>query len=233
MKHTKTLLLALLLIPLALNAIGLGVYTPIGFAEKSSATYSSNYLSTYVPDYTLDTNYKESFGVGFVFDTNVQKKRLFNYRLGIEVLERGARDRNDKPCQNGCETGTRVNAVHTFGFGIIRNENLRLWVGPRVNFAFTSNSGNDSYSTYEMEAGIAPAVGFNLVLNRRVSLSFDIDYRFADISGRTYQDESTNEGYLSGEYSGKLEGATARFYLIFKISDGFVQVAPSIEDDSL
>ncbi len=236
MKYIKKIILTfLVLIPLSLNAGGLGIYVPMSFAENSSANYKSDYStysSLYVPDYTSKTDYKESAGIGFVFDTNVQKDKLFNYRLGVEFLNRVVQDVNGTACTDNCDYGLRVNIVNTFGFGIVRNENIRVWVGPRINIAYNSDNGNASRT--ELELGIAPVIGINVNLGKVISLSFDLDYRIAAISGSTY---FSSNSYSTGSYSGTTQGATARLYLIFKIGDGFnpapEQFAPSIEDDSL
>ena len=230
MKHLKKFLLMLLL-PLSLQAVGFGVYVPLSFAEKSSEDYTSSYSSTYPDDYSTNTTYKESVGVGLVFDTNIHKNRLFNYRLGIELLPREIKDRNGTSCQKGCE-GTKLNFVHTFGFALIKNEKLRLWAGPRINLALTHYNGGYE-GGFNSEFGIAPVIGANYAVNKNISLSFDLDYRITQSSGNS--GSYGNEYY--DEYSGEREGATARFYLIFKLRDGFTpppkKIAPSIEDDSL
>jgi len=228
MQYIKKLLM-LFLLPLSLNAIGLGLYIPLNFAERSTSNYSTKYSSTYIPDYSLNTRYEESSGIGFVFDTNVQQKRLFNYRLGIEILDKEIQDRNSVACQYGCN-GTRLNVTHTFGFGIIRNEKIRLWVGPRINIAATKYYGNHRYSSFELEAGLAQAIGINYNINKNFSLSADLDYRVAKSNGN-WDDSQSEDTY--GEYSGKTYGITTRFYFIYKIHDVYNPKAPSIEDDSL
>ena len=227
MIYLRKILLALLLLPLGLNAIGLGVYVPFSFAESSQTNYSTNYVSEYVPDYSISTNYKESAGIGFVFDTNVQQKRAFSYRLGIEIVDRKISDRNATSCIYGC-SGTKLNALHTFSIGIIKNENLRLWIGARLNIAITKYYGNHTYSSLQLEAGLAPVIGANFSINKSTSLSFDLDYRVAHTSGYWHRSDD-----IYGEFGGDMQGATARFYILFKIHDLFNAIAPSIEDDSL
>lgn len=227
----KSLLILLLLLPLGLNAVGLGFYVPVSFEEKTSASYSVELA----PNYSADTHYKESAGFGFVLDTNVQKDKVFNYRLGIELIDRTLKDVNNTSCENDCSYGTRLNVIHTFGFGIVKSENVRLWIGPRINMAFNTQSGGNYYDRTEFEIGIAPVLGLNVSLAKEVSLSLDVDYRLSNIIG--YSNDSGPYSQVS--YSGTTEGATARLYIIFKINDGFDtyrrEYAPSlsIEDDSL
>ena len=212
---TKVLLFnfLLLFLPLGLNAVGLGFYVPFSFEEESSASYSVELQ----PNHTLKTNYNESVGFGLVMDTNVQKDQLFNYRLGVEALKRKIKDINQTSCIDGCNYGTRVNSVHTFGFSIIRNEYIRVWTGPRINIALNTEGRDNDYERFELEVGIAPALGINVNLAEKVSLSFDIDYRLSNILG--YSDDSGE--YSKVSYSGTTQGATARLYIIFKINDGF------------
>ena len=230
MIHLRILLLALLLLPLSLNAVGIGVYIPLSFAEESSVNYTSTY---YDKGYSQNRNYKPSTGFGLVFDTNIQKNRLFNYRLGVEALHRTVNDINNTQCTNNCNESTRVNIVNTFGFGIVRNEKIRVWVGPRINVAFHIGSGRNEYYRHELEFGVSPAMGANIDLGKAVSLSFDLDYRMAVITGSYGASNSSS----SINYDGTTQGATARLYFIFKLKDGFnpppKKIAPSIEDYSL
>lgn len=229
MKHLKKILLMLLL-PLSLQAVGFGVYVPFNFEEKSSVNYESTY---YEKGYSQNRSYKPSAGFGLVFDTNIQKDKLFNYRLGLETLNRMVKDINNTSCTNNCNQSTRVNIVNTFGFGIVRSQNIRVWIGPRINVAYHIERGNNEYHRSELEFGVAPAMGINIDLDKTVSLGLDLDYRAAAITGSS----GDSNYYSSINYNGSTQGATARFYLIFKLRDGFTpppkKIAPSIEDDSL
>ena len=220
----KKILLTLLSLPLGLSAVGLGVYVPLSFAERSSVSVSSNFSSTYEPNYTLKTNYKESVGIGLVLDTNVQKDALFNYRLGLEAINREINNGNGSSCLNNCDYGRRYNIVNTFGFALVRNEDVRVWLGPRINIAWNTQSGDKDYFRTEFELGIAPVLGINVDLGKVVSLSFDLDYRISNITGAS--SNSGSSSYSSFTYSGTTQGATARFYIIFKINDGFYPNSP-------
>ena len=69
---------------------------------------------------------------GFVMDTAPAQDRLFNYRLnvGLEAFEA---DWDDTCCEMDLG-GVAVD--NTFGFGVLRTDSVRLWVGPRVRVGF-------------------------------------------------------------------------------------------------
>lgn len=64
-------------------------------------------------------------GLGIVMDTNLSRPRLFNYRLnlGYNWLDGEGRD------------GWRVSLENTFGFGIIKKEKFRFWLGPQLHLS--------------------------------------------------------------------------------------------------
>jgi len=211
----KLVLSLLLAIPGIGNAAGMGVYIPVSVANSSSVT--KDYDEPLIPDQDLDIDFKPSAGLGIAFDTNIGIDRLFNYRLGLEVMKQEIDSVNGSSCTNDCDFGTRFNMVHTFGFGVLRTEKVRLWVGPRINLAFDSDSGDYGYSRVGFEFGVAPAVGVNVNLGRVVSLAADLDYRVATTAGAWDSDIPLD----GGSYSGTTTGLTARFYLLFRFAEQF------------
>ncbi|MCJ7764684.1 MAG: hypothetical protein MUP09_01965 [Thiovulaceae bacterium] len=178
MKTFKKLLLSLLLaMPMAANAAGMGVYIPISTGDSGS--YTETYDNKLIPDRDIDIDYKASAGLGIAFDTNIGKDRLFNYRLGLEFMKQEVDKVDGTSCTNDCDFGTRVNIVNTFGFGVLRTQTVRLWVGPRINVAYNWDTGDNGYARVGYEFGVAPAVGINVNLGRVVSLAADLDYRVA------------------------------------------------------
>ena len=100
-------------------------------------------------------------------------------------------------CNGDCDFGTKINIVNTFGFGVLRTEKVRLWVGPRINIAYDWDTGDDGWNRLGFEFGVAPAVGVNVNLGRLVSLAADVDYRVATTFG-AYDDDLGNSGLGSG-----------------------------------
>ncbi|MCK5789127.1 MAG: hypothetical protein KAH32_09010 [Chlamydiia bacterium] len=226
----KKLALALLLaMPMVVSAAGMGVYVPFSVGDTAELTHDNDQVS-FTYDQTLD--FKSAAGIGFVFDSNIGKDKLFNYRIGLEYMP----EEMDTSTINGytstcgghdyCDM-SRFNIVQTFGFGVLRTKMVRLWVGPRINIAWNwrSNDYDAGYYTateseVAFEFGIAPAVGVNVNLGKLVSLGFDVDYRFAGVVGAWEDDGNT------GTYSGNVKGATARFTLLFRFGEEFQKQAP-------
>ena len=223
MSKMKKLVLSLLLAtPMVASAAGMGVYVPVSLGDSGSYTYSPDYTS----DVEVDRDYKTSAGLGLTFDTNIGKDKLFNYRLGLEYINLKV-DNSDFTSSN---TGYgRFNLVNTFGFGVLRTESVRLWIGPRINVGWNVDASDASYSELAFELGIAPAIGVNVNLGRVVSLAADIDYRFATVAGAWDSDTLLN----SGSYTGSVTGATARFYVLFRFGEEFQKKAPQSADQGV
>lgn len=214
----KPALSLLLAMPMIASAAGMGVYLPVSVGTTSSVT--KDYDSSLFADEDLDVDFKPSAGLGLAFDSNIGKDSLFNYRLGLEFMKQKLDTVNGDECVEDCDFGTRFNMVHTFGFGVVRTQTVRLWVGPRLNIAYDSDTGDNGYERVGFEFGIAPAVGINVNLGRVVSLAADLDYRFATTAGAWDSDISLD----GGSYSGTTRGATARFYLLFRFGEQFQRV---------
>jgi hypothetical protein len=233
MNPFKKLALSLLLaMPMVACAAGMGVYLPVSVGTTSSVT--KDYDSSLFADEDLDVDFKPSAGLGLSFDSNIGKDRLFNYRLGLEFMKQKLDTVNGDGCVEDCDFGTRFNMVHTFGFGVLRTQTVRLWIGPRLNIAYDSDTGDNGYERVGFEFGIAPAVGINVNLGRVVSLAADLDYRFASTAGAWDSDISLD----GGSYSGTTRGATARFYLLFRFGEQFQRAPgqpaqPQVIDSSL
>lgn len=88
---------------------------------------------------TLQNNVSKviSFGGGLVFDTNLSKNALFNYRLNVDFLAN--HDDGDIPFfrwiinqKEPFEVSYNLETRHSFGFGIVRRNGIRLWAGPQI-----------------------------------------------------------------------------------------------------
>jgi len=232
----KKLALALLLsVPMMVHASGMGFYIPVSVGDTSNLTVSEDGLYA---DYDMTQNYASTAGIGLVFDSNIGKDKLFNYRVALEYQSTTVDSTEAAGSTEDCNTyhceKIRLNFVQTFGFGVLRTETVRLWVGPRINMAWNSRSDSTDIgsgytfteSEYALELGIAPAVGINVNLGRLVSLGADLDYRYAIASG------AWDDFGSSGTYVGSTTGATARFYVMFRFGETFQPVAQTTAVDS-
>lgn len=230
MNTIKKLALSLLLtMPMVASAAGMGIYIPFNITENEEIEYDELFSGTY------DYEYKPSAGIGIAFDTNIGKDALFNYRLGLEYSHAEIDNYYGNSLTSGQEyTKDKFNIVNTFGFGVLRTETVRLWVGPRVNIQFESGEFSNSSTTIwtqdSVGLGFGLAGGVNVNLGRLVSLAADLDYHAVAISG------TEDSAFYNVEYSGVNSGVTARFYLLFRFGEKFRQQAPAgrgVIDNSL
>ena len=196
----RLITLLVLAVPLTVSAEGLGVYVPFSLYSQSS-----------VGTKDVKADYDPSLGLGLMYDTNVGENKLFNYRLGLEYMRVGV---DNVQGVSSDKSNNRVDIVNTLGFGIVRNEHMRLWIGPRINVAWNSDIGGVDNSGSALEIGLAAAAGINVELNRDIVLGLDVDYRVAYLSG-TWDENG------GGSFYGDIEGATARVYVIYMFGETF------------
>ena len=203
----KKLLLSLLLaIPMVASATGMGVYIPFNITETEELEYDS--ISG-----TYDFKYKPSAGFGIVFDSNIGKDKLYNYRFSFEYSSTELDTINGYTLSDTL-TKDKFNFVNTFGFGVLRTKTVRLWVGPRINIQF-ENGQYKEIDQISAGVGIAAVLGVNVNLGRTVSLSADLDYHAVSVAGT---EESL---YFSEDYTAINKGVTARFYVLFRFGETF------------
>lgn len=111
--------------------------------------------------------------VSFLYDSNVARDLLLNYRLQVGFLYGDFDD--------GSES-YGVGIVNTLGFGVLRTRTTRLWVGPSLRIDVSdldvdSAFGHDPDIT-ELEIGAGPQVGCNWHFNDRLSLTASFSYQY-------------------------------------------------------
>lgn len=166
---------AILIVPASSQAVGLGI--SVGLKDGST-----NYDNS-----TTNFGFKAT-GFNFILDTAVAKDKVFNYRLGLgyekETFDVGTR-----------EVG-RFALTNTFGFGVLRTEAVRLWLGPQIFFAYGSD---DTY--HDLDAGAAFVLGTNFAVGPVVSLGLELGYGIGFHRwevGRLDNDGLRNNFFLSG-----------------------------------
>ena len=114
-------------------------------------------------------------GLDLVMDTAVAKDRLFNYRLNIECANHTLRQ--ERLHSSRTYQVNRLVWANTFGFGIVRTDLLRIWVGPQIALVYEFRNrdrvilGSSIYST------VGPVVGANIHTWEKVTLSFELGFR--------------------------------------------------------
>jgi len=143
-------------------------------------------------------------GIGFALDTAVARDKLFNYRLNVG-LERFDIDFDNSGGTTGEFLGLAVD--NTFGFGVMRTEKVRLWIGPRVRVAlYGGDYDNDSTVDIGLfEFGVGGVFGANFHVGPTVSLGFETGVMFSGYGGEV----ETN--FAGVEYD--LTGSSANLFL--------------------
>jgi len=120
-------------------------------------------------------------GAGFLFDTNLAKNSLVNYRLtfGPEVTNLNFDDEDSVDL-----FGLALD--NTVGFGVLRSKEMRLWVGPDVKIAYHWGDGDGITDSMRfMELGMGPTVGLNLHNGRTWDLCLSLGARWSFFAGDT------------------------------------------------
>lgn len=114
-------------------AFGFGAYLE---TTKGSGNYEDLYdddFDYWGPDENGDSIDVDAFGLGFVMDTNLSGQNVFNYRMSVGYANL------DIPESVGTDVdGDRISMDHTFGFGIVRNEAMRFWLGPQIHLDYSN-----------------------------------------------------------------------------------------------
>jgi len=126
--------------------------------------------------------------VGLVFDTNLSEDRLFNYRLEI------GKGTYSWEIPGGSDTELKqVVMTHDFGFGILRNRAVRLWLGPEIRLTRINDDANGN--DYDlMGFGFGLALGLNININGPVTIAIKAGALNQTVNGDvTYSDMSSDD----------------------------------------
>jgi len=129
-----------------------------------------------------------NFGGGFWLDTCLADDSIFNYRMSFGV------DTNDY--SGISQKGARLHLFNDFGFGVVRNSYMRLWLGPQLLVAgvFSGAKG--------VNVGLGLAVGLNINVGDYVSLCIEGAGR-GMVYYRNYTSTEPNIPYImaTGKYA--------------------------------
>ncbi|MDA3894873.1 MAG: hypothetical protein PF482_01860 [Desulfobacteraceae bacterium] len=195
------------------SALGLGSYYERGWGD-GEIDYDYYYDDDDNDNIDIDTDHRTR-AIGFVLDTNVAKDSLFNYRLNIafdKIEIDGLRPDSDYEAD-----GFKMD--HTFGFGVLRNEYVRLWVGPQINLSYYNednhyrpfNFDDDDLNMFGF--GVGPAMGVNINVGPVVTFTITQGYKFTWLFGENFNDDFY--GHESQYY--------INFGMLFRINDIYQQ----------
>ena len=136
-------------------------------------------------DYEADTG---RFGIGFVFDTAVAKDKLFNYRLNAALVGLNVDLEHDYFLSEGDADLVGLVFDNTFGFGVLRRESVRLWIGPRVRVGFYTGDTDDFTTSGDndvtaAEFGVGGVFGANFHVSPTVSLGVETGFMISGYAG--------------------------------------------------
>lgn len=208
-------------------AIGLGFYADLPLQDGSGDYTVEDDDSVFGNTNKFDSSADYSAqGLGFVLDTNTARDSLFNYRmnLGYEKLE--MEDTKLSP-------GAKLNLDgwvldNTFGFGVYRNRNIRVWLGPQIRLAYyngdaeSANGVTDPYHDYHLFAfGFAPVVGVNFNPGDLFTSSLTMGYRFTKYYGASEYNGPNSQT----DVDQTIEADEGRLFInlsvLFRINDTF------------
>ena len=155
-------------------ALGLGLYWTSAWGEAAYNAEDDN-------DNTWDWDSNiERRGYGFVLDTAVAKDSLVNLRLNIGYYNFQEEDQDDNIFDLDGFQG-----VADLGFGIVRNQYLRLWVGGELSAAYGEGSIEDfdDFEVKMISVGVGPVVGVNFHLSDRISFGLKGGYLYEGFIG--------------------------------------------------
>ena len=147
-----------------------------GFGGYFEYSRGIGYLDIFGFDADFDD---DKYGVGFAFDTNVSRDRLFNYRLNVGY------ERTNRKYEGGLKeklNGFSINNM--FGFGVYRDPNARVWLGPSVRLGVDVLSDPSAWYPPSVDEVVDVNVGGGLALGVNVhtgdvgSAAFTFGYQY-------------------------------------------------------
>jgi hypothetical protein len=146
---------------------------------------------------------EDHFGGGFVFDTAVAQDTLFNFRTSIGYQHVDQKFDDVGTLSGGSFDGDGISIDNAFGFGVVRNERMRLWIGPaiRLSMDFFDENGVEFY---DFGIGAGPEIGVNFHTSDRFSIGltagYQILYVLSVLDDDYYGDDEDIDGYEQGVF---------------------------------
>jgi hypothetical protein len=148
-------------------------------AGQSMAIGFGGYLEVAGGDGEFEYEFGNEFGVdsgtasiGFVMDTDLADKGVFNYRLNVGYEEFDIEDN-----AGGSLELDGLVVANTFGFALIRKPDFRWWIGPQVRIGiYNGESRTNPWVDYDLFSfGFGGVTGVNFVTSSvTISPSFGI-----------------------------------------------------------
>jgi hypothetical protein len=179
----------------------------------------------YGGDDSIDVDAK---GFGVMLDTNLSGQNVFNYRLSIGYNELDISYGNDFYSVD--LDGHRITIDNTFGFGIVKAENIRLWIGPQVHLDFSSWDETIGGTYLEKDNvnvigyGVGVVTGANFHIPRVGSICPELGIRLQGNVTDTYEERySYYDGWVWRHDENEIDYSYNETVVFFKLSFLFGQ----------
>ncbi len=230
-KKLLSILAALLItilfaVPKQGHSFGMGIYVPFGGGGGTMT------ITDWVSDNEFDFDTKYEGGFGIVLDTKIARDGLFNYRLNLGFIN-GTNTLKDYYMDIILSRDDYKYYVmdHTFGFGVLRNSFMRLWLGPQIRLAIMNmeeekEAIDDSYtqSIYGIGFGLAPVIGANFNFGPVFTAAIEIGYRISSYAGTwEFDGYSSSTGWvnISEDFTTSENMFFINFSLLFRMGDNY------------
>jgi len=212
------LFLAMVLAFAASNAFAVGFGFTLG---SGTETWDSGSTEDDNPNFEHHDGDRKVDYLGFVLDTAIAKDKLFNYRFSLLSEENNA----DASGYNIDMKG--ISTVHDFGFGVVRNRVMRLWIGPELRLSYY-NDISPSFATSRQFDGevvglsVGPAIGLNIHLPRVVSFSVaGVYYIASQYAGQYDVTDSNGVSYGTVDVEDSSNGLYITASILFRFNDNY------------
>jgi hypothetical protein len=147
-------------------------------------------------------------------------ERTFNYRLNAGLAAQNIEDDFGFEIEAG-----GIYAENIFGFALIRNENVRWWLGPLVRVGiysgetdtFNIGGGTRQIDFDYIELGAGAVTGLNFNIDDRLILAPSLGFRICGFSGTGEINDYIGgvQYYFEEDFSGNATSAFANFAVLF------------------
>lgn len=169
-----------------------------------------------------------AYGGSLVFDTAVAQDSLFNYRanFAIQALESDTKGGDIKYKTEGM----RFALYNSFGFGVVRTESIRLWLGPQFGVHYIDADTTRTEPDFSLLRVGASYVSVPTESKKKsgdngggISLGFVIGVNFNIGSSLTLGLDGGCRGFVTGNDVGANAGPEGfmNVSLVFRINDSY------------
>lgn len=192
------------------RAGGYGLYNEGELAKSKIDARIPFNTDTVVRDYE-----QAMWGIGFSYDTNVARDAPWNYRFRVgmrygkrdfdqhDTIFVGRRIEEEDPDEKVLSYDPKTDTLfgftlhQTIGYGLLRNESLRLWAGPSLRLDVEWQNLVTNLDSVDVSIGAGPELGINYHVSDRISLAGSVAYDFM-YAKETFQVDGPNrqlDGY--------------------------------------